>query len=93
MDEEVLFHTPYHALGFPQPFIYIWRVYVSIVSYTISEVLGVPHIFNVNYIDKAREIDMVWLRDALILEELRDWVFWIMIEGVTYTYCLSNSRR
>lgn len=41
----------------------------------INKVLEVPHIPSDDYIEKSQEIDIVWLRYTIILEEFRDQVF------------------
>lgn len=59
---------------------------VLIDSHTINEVLDVPYISNVDYIDKAPDMNMVWILKTFISKEFREQFYLTSTQGITSNY-------
>lgn len=67
----------------PNPTIHIRGLDVLIGIPTENEVLGVPHISNVEYLAKDREMNMIWLCETLFWGEFRKKAYCPSTKGIT----------
>ncbi|KAH0698639.1 hypothetical protein KY284_012854 [Solanum tuberosum] len=77
----------------PHPVILIRGVDIPLNVTAINEALEVLEVSNAEYAAKLREMDLEWLRDALVEHAHRDQVYWATVEGITSTYWSPDAKR